>query len=194
MKSLSLEEGAKVMSRLQYLGHQHEPLLDYLSFKCYENQSLLFKMESDDFFLLVTGLASFNYKPRGWKNIEKLLIEHKCLEACHKNNLINFVCKLAMQDFYPENLISKAFSLSVQECNSMKPVTKNHLRLLYQLVKTLNPSYTGSWLSKPASNIISHRSNLFLSDYPFLPIIRKAFGGPEYVQTKVETTLGHLLG
>lgn len=141
---------------------------------------------------LVAGMAFANYKPPVWEELQKIIAEHynvipDDVTTCY------FALNLASLDCFHPRLLKFVFTLEVDP-KLISFAYHKVLQQLYQSVKTLYPSYTGPWPSEELIQSFETLATKELKTYPLQSAIENVVGDPAYVNTNVQTSLGHLIG
>ncbi|XP_014221106.1 uncharacterized protein LOC106648602 [Trichogramma pretiosum] len=183
----SIQEDITILTCLNSIKHVQMDLLDYISAKCYENPSLL-GLDSDLLEPLVTGLAMADYKPVFWDAMIDPIMNNGIPDMKHLK-LCDYSLNLACLECFDRKLYHKIFT-------EKRIISNDHLKILlrlFQVVKSLYPSYDGPW---PSKIIMESFKNLPQSNYPNSPLLsalEEVLGDETYIISNVKTNLEHCI-
>ncbi|XP_043274356.1 uncharacterized protein [Venturia canescens] len=172
---------------VKQLSHVQISLLDFIAGKCFENQKLLETCSSVNIADLVDGFAMADYKPIFWDVVQEAITSDRILEAKESTfPLSKLSLDLLALDVYCPKLLKKTFETYI--ANTPSPWEKKRISLLYQVVKTLYPQYSG-----PFPDVSEFDFSQPLGDFPLLSSLEAAVGGSTYVISNIRTKLGHVI-
>lgn len=191
--NINFADGIHLLKLLNQLNYAHIPFLEYLSAKCFEQPNLLKDASYFKLSVFLEGFVNADYKPVFWDTIRDAILASRIENKSFSRSMIRFALHLTALDCYNPKLLDKVFSQNIQNNEPLKDVYARELLLLYQSVKTLYPTYDGSW---PSQDILEYAIVLspILPTFSLRSALELALGGPQYIHNNLKTRLGHHIG
>ncbi|GLV33272.1 XNP [Carabus blaptoides fortunei] len=195
---LGYQQAIWILQKFTKVGHTHTGLLDYISTLCHTDHTLVSDSTPWNMFILVSGFAGTDYRPRYWESIRQGILENENLYKARRDfNWIKFTTRLAMLDLFIPRVLEKAFRHEYVEKIVQDGVFINclHLLTLFQTISTLHLEYSTLLPTVEQINTaIKHVYKLTIDEYrPLHAALERGFGDKSYVLTNVTTKLGHIL-
>lgn len=187
-KDMDFRRAISILYILNGLRHVNNSLLDYIAAKCFEDPNLLTAANSSTIQCIIDGLKIADYKPVFWDTIREALMTSEFVDKL-KSDVITNAVHLASFDVYSSPLLSKAFILATD--TKMTSAMATRILLLYHLVKLNCPEYDGPWPSKEFIDKFSAFHDCPAEHYPAKRALESALGGPQYVITRIKTSIGY---
>jgi FAST kinase domain-containing protein 2 len=183
----------KRFNRIHFISYD---LLNYINKTIVDNHSNLSSTKPAGLLSFSAAFSNAVHKPENWEIVKSILHENPLM---HSNKMelpwIKFALEMMSLDFHSNILLEKIFNTSFLEVylsRSENALDKIQLLLLYQSVKLLVPEYTGPFPEQrfidEAIEVNSNRAN-----EAFMKVLANVFGGREFVQFNVLSSLGHCL-
>ena len=183
----------KKFNKMNFVSYE---LLNYVEKTVVDNHSNLSSCKPAGLLSFSAAFSNASYKSENWNILKSILHENPLM---HSNKMdlpwIKFAVEMMAVDFHSNHLLEKIFSTQfLDEFLSRKENFLDHVQflLLYQSVKTLVPDYSGPWPDQrfidDAITMNSSRKNEV-----FMNVLTNVFGGREFIQSNVLTSLGHCL-
>ncbi|XP_051158666.1 uncharacterized protein LOC127280014 [Leptopilina boulardi] len=191
-ENFSFEIGIDILYDLQNLRHHNTKIIDYLMIKCFENPRLILKLNRMQLIAFTLGLSISIETPPLWDSIKQYILKNERSKLSFTKQCYNLI----LLNYYNHELISLTFKNSEAFFNQLKIYEKIRIRFIYQMVKTLEPSYKeylpSVQLLKYFSSLNNINRHVKINDN-VLNTLEKALGGHEYVQSNVFTKYDHFL-
>ncbi|CAO1408714.1 unnamed protein product [Diamesa tonsa] len=186
-----------ILKKFNRIGFISLDLLDYVDKQIIKNPSNLSACKPTALFNFASSFSLANHKSQNWPIIKSVLLEHPLLQS-DKNDLpwFKFASEMASLGFFSKILLQKLFSSSfldyflARENNYLDNI---QMLLLCQSVKLHCPEYDGKY---PAEKFLSRATQINLAkntNMQFKNVLAYVFGGEEFVQCNVASSLGHCL-
>lgn len=189
--NISFPEALYIANKLNRMNYSSIPLLDYLAAKCFEDPSIITTCTLRQVQCFVKGFALTDYKPVFWDIIRETLLASTVNRKFPVDSVLDFVLDLTALDCYHSEILEMAFRVNIMEIDrKQRDAETSKLLNLYQTVKTLYPSYTGAW---PDARDLESVDSEYNRLYSLTPVLARALGGVQYVQTHLRTKLGHFV-
>ena len=186
-----------ILKKFNRIGFISLDLLDYVDKEIIKNPSNLSTCRPTALFNFASSFSLASHTSMNWPIIKSIVLEHPLLQS-DKNDLpwFKFASEMASLGFYSKILLKKLFSTTfldfflARENNFLDNI---QMLLLYQSVKLHCPEYDGPF---PAEKFISRAIQINLAkktNMQFKNVLAYIFGGEEFVQCNVASSLGHCL-
>uniref|UniRef100_A0AAG5CZZ4 RAP domain-containing protein n=2 Tax=Anopheles atroparvus TaxID=41427 RepID=A0AAG5CZZ4_ANOAO len=189
-KDVGLLNALYVLKKLNKISFLHIPLLDYIASHA-NNISLV---PTSGIITIVAGFSNANYKPDNWEMVKQEIARNTTIT--HPSiPWIRYNLELLSLDIFNSQLITHWLDPKSLETSMARNVLVDYLQLseLGQTLKLLHADkYQGPY---PSKHFVDKSVMLMLqnNEYPLLKPLEFAFGGEEYVSTKVVSEHGHVL-
>jgi FAST kinase domain-containing protein 2 len=195
-KDLGYLHASYILKKFNRVNFVSYDLLNYVDKTIVDKHSNLSSCKAAGLLSFSAAFSNAMYRSESWEIIKSLLHENPLM---HSNKIelpwIKFAVEMMSIGFHSNILLEKIFSTKfLDEYLSRKEnvLDKVQLLLLYQSVKLLIPEYTGPLPEQrfidEAISVNSSRSSESLKQ-----VLAEAFGGSEFIQSNVVTSIGHCL-
>ncbi|KFB53434.1 AGAP002598-PA-like protein [Anopheles sinensis] len=189
-KDIGLLNALYVLKKLNKISFLHIPLLDYIAAHA-NNISLV---PTSGIITIVAGFSNANYKPPNWEMVKQEIARNTTIT--HPSiPWIRYNLELLSLDIFNEQLIKHWLDPKSLESSMARNVLVDYLQLC-ELGQTLKLLYADKYQGPyPAKHFVDKSVTLTLqsNESPLLKPLEFAFGGEEYISTKVVSDHGHVI-
>ncbi|CAD6232088.1 GSCOCG00001739001-RA-CDS [Cotesia congregata] len=189
-KNVKVDLALNILGSLNKIRFVSTSLLDYVAAKCYEDNSIINKLNQFQILDMLCAMSLADYKPIFWDSLKDLLLNEKLLQFKH-SVMVKTALFLASLDYYWPELINRIFE--DENCRSKNIATEaffeigGNLLLLHHAVSNFSPDYTGKLLSDDILEAFRNTRTPPRNNYQLKSALELSLGGPQYIKTHVET-------
>lgn len=171
-------------------------LLDYVDKTIVNNHTNLSDATIAALLTISGAFSNANYKTEHWELIKSVLHENpKIMGNDSKTEWVRFAVEMLSLDFHSNILLEKVFATKYLDnflARNDNLIDYVQLLTLWQGVKLLIPDYDGPL---PEQRFIDEAkiANFRRANDAFIRVLAEIFGGPEFIQSNVESSFGHCL-